>query len=308
MFLILLSKVAPLYVTILIGFTAGKLLNPHSQTIAKLLFYIMGPVVVFSGTSKITIDKAVISLPLLTWCICCIVSLLVYKVSALIFRDNTRNILAFSSGSSSMGFFGLPVALALFDNHTVSLYLLCYVGMLLFENSCGFYIATQGLYTAKQCMRKLATLPASYAIILALVFSYFKIPVPEFLLNTAVNIRSTYIVLGMMLLGIAVANIKVFHIDWKLIFLTIIIKYVVWPIFILSLIFIDKTITQLYYQDVYKALILLAIIPISGTGMMLATMLNYQPDKIAIMLLTNTVIGLFYVPLLISLLLYLHLL
>ncbi|KJV69215.1 AEC family transporter [Candidatus Neoehrlichia procyonis] len=304
MFLILLLKVVPLYIISLAGFIAGKLLQPHSQTIAKLLFYIMGPIVVFFGLSNIIIDPSVISLPLLTWCICCIVSFIVYKVSALIFRDNTRNILAFSSGSSSMGFFGLPVALALFDNYTVSLYLLCYVGMLLFENSFGFYIATQGLYTVQQCIKKLLTLPASYSAILALIFSYFKIPIPEFLFHTAINIRSTYMVLGMMLLGIAVANIKVFRIDWKLIFLTIIIKYVAWPIFILGLIFIDKSTLRLYNHETYKALILLAVIPISGTGIMLATMLNYQPDKVAIMLLTNTIIGLFYVPIMISLLLY----
>nr|CAD7415397.1 unnamed protein product [Timema poppensis] len=61
-------------------------------------------------------------------------------------RDNTRNILAFSSGSTSMGYFGLPIAMALFDEDSVSVYVVCYIGMALFENSLGFYIAANALF------------------------------------------------------------------------------------------------------------------------------------------------------------------
>ncbi|CEI84949.1 permease [Ehrlichia minasensis] len=304
MFFILLFKILPLYITVLLGFIAGKFLKIDSPSVARLLFYIMGPIVVFSGISQITINSEILSLPFFTWFVCCIMSAVVYYTSSFIFRDSTRNILAFSSGSSSMGFFGLPVALAMFDNHTVSIYLFCYVGMLMFENSFGFYIAAQGAYTPKKCIIKLTTLPAAYAAIIALTVNYFKIPVPPFVSDVAINIRGAYVSLGMMLLGIAVANIKIFTIDWKFIFITLIIKYVFWPVLILGFIILDKLTLQLYNNDIYRALILLAIIPMSGTGIILATMLNNNPDKTAIMLLVNTTIGLFYVPLMISILLY----
>ncbi|AHC39506.1 AEC family transporter [Ehrlichia muris] len=304
MFSILLFKILPLYITIFLGFIAGKSLKIDSPSIARLLFYIMGPTVIFSGISQTHINSEILSLPFLTWLVCCIMSAVVYYTSSFIFRDSTKNILAFSSGSSSMGFFGLPVALAMFDNHTVSIYLFCYVGMLMFENSFGFYIATQGIYTPKKCIMKLITLPAAHAAIAALVVNYFQLPIPLFIHDVASNIRGAYVSLGMMLLGIAVANIKTFTIDWKFISITLIIKYILWPVLVLGCIILDKLTIQLYNNDIYRALILLAIIPMSCTGLILATMLNNNSDKTAIMLLINTIIGLLYVPIMISILLY----
>ncbi|QGR02828.1 permease [Ehrlichia ruminantium] len=303
MFLVLLLKILPVYITVLLGFISGKLLKIDSPSIAKLLFYIVGPLVIFFGISQVHINPEILSLPFLTCLICCIMSTIVYYTSAFVFRDNTRNILAFSSGSSSMGFFGLPLALAMFDDNTVSIYLFCYVGMLIFENSFGFYLATQGIYTTKKCLIKLITLPAVYAAIAALSCSYFHITIPTFLSDFAVNIRGTYVILGMMLLGVAVANIKNLSIDWKLISLAVIIKYILWPALVIGYIIIDKLTFQLYDNDIYRALILIAIVPMSGTSIILATILNNNPDKIALMLLINTIIGLFYVPMMISLLL-----
>ncbi|ASI47388.1 MAG: AEC family transporter [Anaplasma ovis] len=304
MFFALMLKVLPAYVTILLGFVAGRVVKLDCATIGKLLFYCVGPIVVFFGILKINITPELVLLPVITFVICCTMSLIVYNVSSLVFRDHIRNMLAFTSGSSSMGFFGLPIAIALFDESTVSIYLLCYVGMLFFENSFGFYIATRGLYTPRQCFRQLITLPTFHAAVAALLCNHFEMRVPEFLLRVPTDLASTYMVLGTMLLGISVANIKDFAINWKLMALTVLIKYVAWPLLALLLIFLDRKGPCLYDSQVYQALILLAIIPISSTGVILAYTTNYKPDVAAIMLLISTLVGIFYVPFMISLLLY----
>ena len=303
MFFDLMLKVLPLYVTIAVGFVAGRSIRALDHvTIGKLLFYVISPIVVFFGLLRTRISPELVSLPMVTFVICSVMSLVVYKFSALVFRDQARNMLAFSSGSSGMGFFGLPVAIALFDDATISIYLLCYVGMLFYENSFGFYIVTQGIYTTRQCAQKLIRLPAFYATIASFAFNYFHVPIPAFLLGVASNMAGTYMVLGTMLLGIAVANVKDFSIDFKLITFTMVIKYAIWPMLILSLIYLDRISLQLYDTQVYKAFILLAIVPISNTIVVLSSMLNSNPDKAAMMLLISTLIGLFYVPLVISIL------
>ncbi|MGN7661857.1 MAG: AEC family transporter [Anaplasma sp.] len=304
MFLTLMLKVLPLYTTILFGFVVGKFVKLEGVAISKLLFYGVGPVVVFFGICKIKITPEFVSLPFVTFIICCVMSLTVYRVSALVFRDHTRNMLAFSSGGSGMGFFGLPVAIALFDEETVSVYLMCYVGMLFFEQSIGFYIATQGLYTPKQCLKKLVVLPTFHSAVAALICNHFQVQIPEFLSRTFTDLTSTYMILGTMVLGITIANIKDFSINWKLIALTVLIKYIAWPLLVLLLIFLDRSGPCLYNSQVYQALILLAIIPMSSAGVILASMFNHQPDMAAMMLLVSTTVGLFYVPLMISLLLY----
>ncbi len=98
-----------------------------------------------------------------------------------------------------------------------------------------------------------------------------------------------------------IANIASFKIDWKLALITITAKYVFWPLFVLGIVLLDKHVIGIYDESIYKALMLLAIIPVSGSSIILANILNYQPDKATLLLLISTAVGLFYVPLIISL-------
>lgn len=200
-----------------------------------------------------------------------------------------------------MGYFGLPIAMALFDEDSVSVYVICYIGMALFENSLGFYIAANGIYTAKECMLKLFRLPSSYAMILGFLLSICDIQIPTFLTDVMINIRSTFATLGMMLLGVSIANITSFKIDWKLALVTITAKYVFWPLFVLGIVLLDRNVISVYDESIYKALMLLAVIPVSGSSIVLANVLNFQPYKATLLLLISITVGLFYVPLVISL-------
>ncbi|UWI83361.1 AEC family transporter [Wolbachia endosymbiont of Howardula sp.] len=301
MFLTLFLKILPIYITIFIGYLAGKYLKSDRNTISQILFYIANPIVILYGVSRTEVNLKVISLPILIWFIGITMSLLVYYLSSFLFKDNTRNILAFSSGSTSMGYFGLPIAMALFDEETISVYVICYIGMALFENSLGFYIAANGIYTARESMLRLFKLPSSYAMILGFFLSIYNITVPNFLIDIMLNIRSTFITLGMMLLGVSIAQIKSFKVDWTLALTTVIAKYLFWPLFVLGIVLIDKSIIGLYDENIYKALLLLAIIPVSGSSIVLASILNYQPDKATLLLLISFTVGLFYVPMVISL-------
>ncbi len=174
MFLTLFLKILPIYITMFIGYLAGKYLKIDRNTISQILFYIANPIVILYGVSHTEVNLKVISLPILIWFIGSTMSLSVYYLSSFLFKDNTRNILAFSSGSTSMGYFGLPIAMALFDEDSVSVYVVCYIGMALFENSLGFYIAANGIYTAKECVLKLLKLPSLYAMILGFFFKYIR--------------------------------------------------------------------------------------------------------------------------------------
>ncbi|OWZ25259.1 AEC family transporter [Wolbachia endosymbiont of Wuchereria bancrofti] len=301
MFFTLFLKILPVYITILIGYFAGKYLKIDRNTISQILFYIANPIVILYGVSHIEVNFQIISLPILTWFIGSTMSLSVYYFSSFLFKDNTRNILAFSSGSTSMGYFGLPIAMALFDEDSVSVYVVCYIGMALFENSLGFYIAANGIYTAKECMLKLFRIPSSYAMILGFLLSISGMQIPNFLMDIMVNIRGTFATLGMMLLGVSITKIASFKVDWKLALITITAKYVLWPLFVLGIVLLDKHFTGIYDENIYKALMLLAVIPVSGSSIMLANILNFQPDKATLLLLISITVGLFYVPLIISL-------
>lgn len=58
-------------------------------------------------------------------------------------QDDTRNIIALSAGTANGGYFMLPIASALFDDYTLSLYMMAVIGVNIFEATVGFYICAR---------------------------------------------------------------------------------------------------------------------------------------------------------------------
>jgi predicted permease len=69
-FLTLLAKLVPLYIVIFLGYIAAKVLNAEKETVAKLLIYIIAPVVIFYGTYTATLDSSILILPAFFFVLC----------------------------------------------------------------------------------------------------------------------------------------------------------------------------------------------------------------------------------------------
>src|SRR5437762_2581315 len=153
-FFTLLFKLIPLYIIILLGFVAGKYLDVKKEPIATLLIYIIAPIIIFNGvvTTKISISS--LSLPILFFFLCCFMCLSFYWIAHFFWKDSTKNILAFTAGTGNTGYFGIPVALALFNNDVLGLVVLSVLGFVLYENSVGFFITAKGHHTLNEALIK----------------------------------------------------------------------------------------------------------------------------------------------------------
>ncbi len=301
MFISVFLKILPLYLMILLGFIAGKVLKTDRDTISKFLLFIVTPVVIFSGVVKMeSNDHMILLLPILVYLMSCIICVVMYKLSAVLFSSNMRNIIAFSSGSSNTGHFGLPVALLILDSETVAIYMISFLGITLFENTYGFYVAAKGYFTALDCIKKLLKLPALYAILCGLILKATNVEIPTMIYDLFDNMRSTYIVLGMSIVGIGISSIKDFRIEWRVIFSTLFTKYILWPIFMFSLVMVDYLYLNLYNHEVYIALMILAIVPMSISTVVVGSVLKYPAEQLIWVVLISVMVGLFYVPAMLS--------
>ena len=68
--LALLYKLLPLYVTVGLGWLAGRYLDASGRHIAGIMMYIVTPSVVFSGVMHAPLSAEVILLPFLTFALC----------------------------------------------------------------------------------------------------------------------------------------------------------------------------------------------------------------------------------------------
>lgn len=302
-FLTLILKIIPLYILIALGFVAGKYLKVSKETVASLLIYIIAPAIVFNSVFTTTIAANVLFLPVLFFILCCAICLITYVVSKRFWSDSTKNILAFTAGAGNTGYFGLPVAIALFGNDIAGLVVLSTLGFILYENSLGFFITARGNHTVKESILRIIKLPAIYAFFVGLALNLFGIKLGQIYVDFASLFRGAYTILGMMLIGLGLSSIKKFKFDFKFIAASFLAKFIVWPLIIFLIITADRTFFGFFTEQIYKVMMLISIVPLAANTVAYATELNAHPEKASLAVLLSTLFALFYIPL-VSILLF----
>lgn len=303
LFTVLLYKISPLYLNIFLGYIAGKKLAANRDTIANIMFFLINPIIIFNGVINTQMDKGILTLPLLTFIVASSISIFFYRIARKIWTDSSKNIMAFSAGSGNTGYFGLTLAMLLFDSQTEGIYIMGLLGISLYENSIGYYISAKGIHTASESLRKLIQLPSIYAFFLALIINFLALPVPEVFKDFMGHIKGVYSVLGMMIIGIGLAGLESFKLDVKFIGMTFLAKFLVWPLTIFTIVTLDANYIEYFSSSVHEALILLSIVPLAVNTVVMASLMKSQPEKVAATVMLSTIFALLYVPFMTSLLL-----
>lgn len=297
LFIFLLLRLLPLYGMIFLGFLAGKYLSAKKETLASILIYIIAPAVVFYGVATSPLSVSTLALPLVFFVLCSVICLLFYFAGGLFFTDSTKNILAFTAGAGNTGYFGLPVALALFGPQILGTAVLATLGVIAYENTLGFFITARGSHSFKPALAKVIKLPALYAFIVGLLANTFSLKLTPAAVAWLDNFKGAYTVFGMMIIGMGMAGISRLALDVKFTFLAFLAKFAVWPALTLAFIFGDIHFFHLYGQAAHQVFVLFSIVPLAANTVAYATELNAQPQKAAVAVLLSTLFALFYIPL-----------
>jgi predicted permease len=298
-FLSILFKILPLYIFVVIGFIAGKYLNIDAKGIGKLIIYIIAPFVIFEAITHSNLSLSTFVLPMVAFIMCSFVAFIFYSYGKYIYSDSRANVLAIVSAEGNTGYFGIPIALLLFDQSVFGIYILGTLGVTIFENTVVYYLTARGRYSVKESLYRLKRLPAIYAFVCAIVFLYLEINLPRVMDNFVISMQGAYVVLGMMLIGFGISSVKGLSFDYGFIALSFIGKFLVWPLLMLALVFLDYHIFNIYNFEIYRAFILLSIVPIAANTVIFATFLNVHPEKVSSAVLFSTIFGLAYVPIII---------
>jgi predicted permease len=286
--------------SVIVGFFAGKLLKVERDSIAHLLFYFVAPIVFFAAPASVSLTFANISITITVFFICSFMCLVSYFVFGFIIKDNSRSLISFSAGTSNCGYFMLPVAVALFDEYLLSLYMMCVIGVSVFESSVGFYICMSSTQSLFQSIKRIFKLPNFNAFIWGSAIGFSGIVLPEFLEDFVSNMRGTYSVLGMVLVGLGISTIQRFSIDIKFTVITILTKVIFQPLVMQIFIFFDKYCFHMYDPSYYKVLCLFSLAPIGSNTIVMASLMKFHPEKVATAVLLSGIVNLFYIPIMVS--------
>ena len=296
-FFLLVTTALPLLVLIALGFVAGRKMHLDTMTLANLVIYILAPVVNFGAMTKLQFDTAYLLLPLMLYVIASAICIISFKFANATLKDGRANIVAISAGSGNTGFFGLPVVLALFGTDALGVYLLMNLAIGLCEVTVGYYFALRGQSSMRESMRKVAKLPHLYAVAAGLSLNYIGIDMPDSFYTYWDKFVGAWIIIGMMIMGATLAKISKFTINWPLLGMMFMAKFILWPLAAFGLVLLDSNLMHLFDAKVHTMIMILALVPLAVNTVTFAIKLDLKAGDAAIAVLISTLIAIFYLPL-----------
>lgn len=297
-FFTLLGKILPLYFSILLGFFSTKFFDCDKETIAKILLYILAPLIVLNATMSVEIKLSILFLPLFFFTVSVLIAFTTLPLFYKIFKDNSANVLAFSVSTGNTGNLGIPVAILFLSAQMVDVFIFTVLASILYQNSVGYYITAKSSFTVWQSIIKVIKLPVLHAFMIGLILNYYGVKIPEVFMDYTNYLKGAYAILGMMLLGMGMEKLKTSGgFDAKFIGIALLVKFIIWPVIVLGFIFLDTQFFHFLNKELYLVMFIFSIVPLAGNTVTIATILNVKPEKMSLAVLISTLVSLFYIPL-----------
>ncbi|CAA6802820.1 MAG: Transporter [uncultured Campylobacterales bacterium] len=284
------------------GFVITKTLKINMDDISKLLIYLITPMVAFFAGYNIELSSLVLFSPAIFFVLFFIVQYSAFYIISIFVKDKRRRILSFLTVEKNTGYLGLPVAMFLFDENIVFMYMITIVGGVIAESSIGIYMISRGNYSFKQSVLKLLKIPIIYAVILGLFLNFANATLPDMVLSYEDYFKYTYSFLGMFIIGIGLAGIKSIKFGKLFLIIPILGSFVLWPCITLGIIYLDDIFYNFITNDLEKVFLLASIMPIAANVIPFANLFGYDTEKVSFVLVISTLLALIYIPFIIYLL------
>jgi len=299
-FSLVFLKVLSSLLSVVIGYLSGRFSNVEKDSIASLLFYFVAPIVFFAipTSSKLTFSS--LGITAVTFTICTFLGFFSYWLYGRVWHDSHRNILALSAGTGNSGYVVLPIATTIFNDSTLSIYALGLIGIAIYEASVGCYFCARSVSTFRESMVKVIRLPLLNSFFLGCGLSLLGFQLPSFFHEFVSNMKGAYSILGMVMIGLALSNIKKFEFDIKFTAAAFASKFLFYPIAFNVFILFDRFVLGWYNNEYYNALQLLCVAPLATNTIVLASLYKIYPEKVATAVLLSLIFVLIYMPVMAS--------
>jgi predicted permease len=296
LFLLLLVNLIPLYVIIAAGYAGGRWLHFDRQTLANFALYFCVPIVMFGFAAQIDFKNQYILLPIITYGFQAAIAFSFLAIGKRIYGDSRANLLAMCTAMGNTGYFGLPVALVLFDAQVVAIYMFAALGFVLFEGTIGYYIAARGKFNVRDSFIKLAKFPSIYAVMAGLFINFSGAQLPDLFYTYWGYFKGAYVITGMMIIGAALSKIERLMIVPQFTMLAFAGKFIAWPMLVFLFAIFDAHVTQLFDPEIYQLMYLLSVVPFAANIAAFAAQMDLRAEKAATTILLGTIFALFYIP------------
>ncbi len=295
-FFTLFVNLLPLYALIALGYFCTKKMRVERDTLATLGIYIFMPPVTFGYVANLDFKPEYIILPVFFFAISVIIGLGFFALGKKVYQDKQANLMAMCASMGNTGYFGIPLVMLFFSEETIAIYIFMMLGGTVFESTVGYYIAARSSFTVRQSFIKLARFPGIYAMIAGFAWNFSGADFPDLLISYWTHFKGAYVIIGMMIIGAAMAKIDHFVFGWRFTALTFAGKFIVFPALTFAYIWLDQTFFHMLSAELYNVMMMMAIVPPAANIAAFAAQMNMEPEKAATTILIGTIFALVYIP------------
>lgn len=286
---IILEVLVPILLLILLGVVLQIKFEFDLRQISALITYCLMPASVFVNILNVNI-KADVLLQIIYY-------VLLYSIILIIFSHIICKFLKLNPGQDAAlknsislmnsGNYGLPVSNLIFSHNPIGVSIQVFI--LIFQNlltyTYGIYNILSTTKTFKEIIISFLRLPVFHALILGIIFNYFKLSLPKPILLPLNHLADAFIAIALIVLGAQLAKIKI-NFFQRVITWSLVGRLIVGPALSLALIYllhIDGIVAQ--------SLFIASSFPTSRNTSTIAMEYQVEPELHAQIVLFSTLLS-----------------
>lgn len=162
------------------------------------------------------------------------------------------------------------------------------------------YLFIRNHYSLKEAMKNIVRLLVLHAMMAGIICQLLQFQLPSVFDDFFEMLRGAYVVLGMMIIGLVLGRQsrrgEGFVFEWRLILMSNVVRFTVYPLMAMLVITFDRQAFQFFSPLAQQIILLVSLMPMGADTTSLAAQWNSYPERIAALTLVNSLVALFIIP------------
>jgi predicted permease len=292
----LLTSVVPLYGFIILGYVASRWFGLKSKPISSLLLYVLIPLVIFDNILKAEPAQLATALSII-FLLAALMNLPAELVKRWLKPDVNPALLRCSFSYFNIGWFGIPVVMALFGEEKMPLIISAYMGNVLYGDTVGYYLVSRSKdMGVGDSVKNVLKIPAIYALIAAIIANLYGVKMPESLEPVMKGASWTLSALGMIIIGVTLTTVDIKKVNYGQFSKLMAVRYIAAALILGALVWLESVLIGQLQSDDQKLMLLMASFPIAANLVVFATFIEAETEDASILVTFSSIISLVLVP------------
>ncbi len=285
--MLFLSVILPIMAVFASGFILQRIRILDVKSISTVSLYILSPALIFVTLYDAEYDSGFFII-LIYMFVLFYLMVALNKLLARIFKwePDTESASILATGFMNSGNYGLPVVLFSVGEAAVPYAIFIMVVQALQNNFFGIYYASRSTNGIRRACENILKMPTTYAAILAFIFKYVAVPIPDAIHSTLAMVGDAAIPVMMIMLGMQLGSITGLKLNWQVVTSAVTLKMIIAPAIAYLFVFIVDV-----DPIIASVLIIISAMPTAATTTMYAIEFDSEPELVSSITLISTLVS-----------------